>query len=115
MESQKPLQDAYEEGRAAVVAAVKELSVQERIDLAELELRSEIARNIIRQFVRVNLAVLAIIALIFIVDEINTYLKLIAASERIIDSKIIMTIIGATTVQFGAIAFAVSQWLFPKK
>jgi hypothetical protein len=118
MKSHKPEPAAYEEGRAAVaaaVAAVENLSVQEKIDLAELELRSEIARNIIRQFVRVNLCVLAIVALVFLFDEWYVYSKLISASDRIIDSKIIMTIIGATTVQFGAIAFAVSQWLFPRK
>jgi hypothetical protein len=110
-----PKRQAYEEGRAAVVAAVESLSVQEKIDLAELELRSEIARNIIRQFVRVNLWVLSIVAVVFLIDTLFTYLKLMEAKDRIVDSKVVMAIIGATTVQFGAIAFAVSQWLFPKK
>lgn len=118
MNAHRPALDALEEGRAAVaaaVAAVENLSVKEKIDLAELELRSEIARNIIKQFVRVNLCVLAMVVVVFLFDALLVYRDVIHANDRIINSNVVMTIIGATTVQFGAIAFAVSQWLFPRK
>jgi len=117
MNNRRSSATGVEEGRAAVIDAIHELenlTVRERIDLAELQLRSEIARRIIRQFLKVNGYVLAFIAVLFLIDEFNLYTKTVDASSRIITANVIMAVIGATTVQFGAIAFAVSQWLFPK-
>jgi hypothetical protein len=39
---------------------------------------------------------------------------LVKSTERIIDSKVVMSLVGATTVQMGAILVTIASYLFPK-
>ena len=102
-------------GRATVTEAAANITVRERLDIEEWELRKTITTSIMNRFVTVNVSVLIIIAIIYIIDLFYIFHKVITPADRVITSNIIIAIIGATTVQFGAIAFAISQWLFPKK
>lgn len=93
----------------------KDLSIQEHLSLEEWELRKDIAKKIIRTFVTANLVVLAAIAAMFVSDVVFICGNTIKPSERLIESKVIIAMISALTVQLGAIALAVSKWLFPVK
>jgi hypothetical protein len=48
-----------------------------------------------------------------VLDEINIATHLIAPGDRIITEKVIMALLGATTVQVGAIAAIIARYLFP--
>lgn len=85
------------------------------IEQEEWFLRKEITQKVILSFIIVNVAVLLLISAIFIVDTVLISKGIIKSAERLVTEKIIMTVIGATTVQFGAIAVSVSTWLFKRK
>lgn len=46
-------------------------------------------------------------------DQTNIEHKLISPGDRIIDHQVIMTLLGATTVQVGFIAAIIARYLFP--
>jgi hypothetical protein len=56
---------------------------------------------------------LAALAILVLLDEINIALHLIAPGDRIITEKVIMALLGAATVQVGAIAAIIARHLFP--
>jgi hypothetical protein len=58
---------------------------------------------------------LAAIGILVILDEINIARHLIAPGDRIIGSQVIMSLLGATTVQVGAIAALIARHLFPSR
>ena len=91
-----------------------EVSVQDRVLINESALRTELARKIIKTFVGVNSAVLTLVVACAISDVVLLAHKFVSANERLITTQVIRTIIGATTVQLGAIAITLSNWLFPK-
>ena len=92
-----------------------EMSVQDRLRIGESTLRNELARKIIRTFVAVNSAVLLLIIAFGVSDTILVVHKFVGPNERLITTQILLAIIGATTVQLGAIAITLSNWLFPKQ
>lgn len=102
-------------GRQSVEEFESKLTVRDRLDLAELNLRSEIAQKIIAEFIRANYAIISFLLAIFAVESLFLFFGRLEPGNRIIGSNVIMALIGATTVQFGAIALLVSQWLFPRK
>lgn len=89
------------------------LSITEQIKQEDAHHRRKVSDFIVKAFILINVAILFIVLVIFAVESyiLINYNK---DYNRIIDSKAIMTLIGATTVQFGAMALAVSSWLFPK-
>jgi hypothetical protein len=54
---------------------------------------------------------IALGGLVFL-DEINILFRLVPPGSRVIGSQVIMALLGATTVQIGAIAFIIAQYLF---
>ena len=102
-------------GRQSVEEFESKLTVRDRLDLAELNLRSEIAQKIIAEFIRANYAIIGFLLAIFATESLFLFFGRLEPGNRIIGSNVIMALIGATTVQFGAIALLVSQWLFPRK
>lgn len=101
-------------GRQSVEEFESKLTVRDQLDLAELKLRSEIAQKIIAEFIRANYAILLFLLIIFAIESLFLLFEKLQPNGRIINASVITTLIGATTVQFGAIALLVSQWLFPK-
>src|SRR4051794_20449307 len=85
------------------------------IETEEWFLRKEVTQKIVTSFIVVNVAVILMICAIFVVDTIQIWHGFIKSTERLITEKILITVIGATTVQFGAIAVSISSWLFKKK
>jgi hypothetical protein len=54
----------------------------------------------------------AILVLVML-DEINIGWHLVTPGDRIITNQVIMTLLGATTVQVGTIAVIIARYLFP--
>lgn len=56
---------------------------------------------------------LGALGVLWLVDQIDIVLRVIAPGDRIINSQVIMALLGATTVQVGAIAVIIARYLFP--
>jgi hypothetical protein len=46
-------------------------------------------------------------------DQVNIEHSLVSPSDRIINHQVIMTLLGATTVQVGTLATIIARYLFP--
>lgn len=91
-------------------------AVESGLSLIEIEtwrLRRRIAVCIISCFIIANLVIAAIIIYLSVVDIMFIDSMKITPSDRVVDSELLMILIGATTVQLGAISVSVARWLFP--
>lgn len=84
------------------------------IEESEFHLRKEVAQSILQLFGIANTVVLFVILVLIGVDIWMLNTGLIKSAERIVDSKVVMTLVGATTVQMGAIVLTIASYLFPK-
>lgn len=89
------------------------ISVAERIALTDARVRAHVSYAIASAFVLANVLTLAGVAYMFHVDSLSLAAKVINAQERVITPPVVMSIIGATTVQLGALAFTMGKYLFP--
>jgi hypothetical protein len=99
---------------AAVVSLDKEatndgLSVEQR----DADLRDWVAKTVFPAFIKTNALTLGALGLLALADQVNIAVHLIAPGERIVGSQVIMALLGATTVQVGAIAAIIARYLFP--
>jgi hypothetical protein len=95
-------------------------SIDEQIALHHAALRQQDANlrkwmvdRVVPAFLWANGLTLAALGLLVVLDEINLASHLIAAGDRIIGGQVIMALLGATTVQVGAIAAIIARYLFP--
>ena len=79
----------------------------------DADLRDWMAKDVIPAFLKANVATLGAITALAILDEVNIAWDWIAAGDRIISAQVIMALLGATTVQVGAIAAIIARYLFP--
>jgi hypothetical protein len=84
------------------------------IEESEFVLRKDVAKSIIRLFGIANTVVLVVILVLIGIDTWMVNTGLVKSTERIIDSKVVMSLVGATTVQMGAILVTIASYLFPK-
>jgi hypothetical protein len=103
-----------DDGKEVVAKLESQLSFRESLDLKESELRREIASKVMSTFLTINGAVFLFVLLVFIADVFLIAKGRLSSADRSVDAKVIISIVGATTIQLGAIAFSLSQWLFPK-
>jgi hypothetical protein len=89
------------------------LSVADRVTLRDADLREWMANRVVPAFLKANGWTLIVLAVLVALDEVNLVLHLVPAGERIVSEKVIMALLGATTVQVGAIALAIARYLFP--
>ena len=80
----------------------------------EHELRQATAKEIISLFKISNIIVLSVIGFLFFIDILLVYSGKATIQERIITSEIIIALVGATTVQLGAVMYTYSQYIFNK-
>jgi hypothetical protein len=121
---------AYREALRAADADVPEVglteveergySIEEQIALHHADLRQQdadlrkwMADRVVPAFLKANFLTLAALAVLVVLDEANIACHLIAPGDRIITEKVIMALLGATTVQVGAIAALIARYLFP--
>lgn len=73
--------------------------------------RELISRKITNTFLFLNIMIYILVSAMYAVD---VYLRIIDKTPlAIIDTKTVMALIGATTVQLGALMIAMGKWLFP--
>jgi hypothetical protein len=90
-----------------------QISVQDRIALSDAKLRGGVAIAIVVTFMIANGIVLAGVWLMFHQEMIALQNKVYAASDRVITGSLLMTLVGATTVQLGALTILTGKYLFP--
>jgi hypothetical protein len=87
---------------------------QDRLD-REATLREWVANKVMPAFVTANKWTLIAVAVLVVLDEVNLIFHLVAPGDRIISGQVIMALLGATTVQVGAIAALIARYLFPSR
>ena len=97
------------------VAEQEELSVKDQIALQDADLRKRIGSPIVWTFIGGNVVTMLGFAGLVYVDQSNMAKYLITPDQLIITEKVIMTLIGATTVQIGTIAVIIARYLFPRR
>ena len=60
-----------------------------------------------------NVLTLAGVGYIFHEDNANLVAKVIATPDRVVTPGVVMAIVGATTVQLGALALTMGRYLYP--
>lgn len=110
-------EDAQVEDFGPIVEETRSSISTEKFDLEEEEfrLKKEFALQIMRIFLWANGVVLVFIAVSLLADWDFLGRHLIQPSERLVSEKVLMTLLGATTVQVGAIVVTITNHLFPKK
>ena len=110
-----PLRPADTSARAPVSLSKWEgsVSVAEHIALTDAKVRQNVSYVVTCAFVIANVLTLAGVAYVFHEDNANIVARLIEPGDRVITPHVIMTIVGATTVQPGALALTMGRYLFP--
>ncbi len=87
--------------------------VADRIALSDARVRANISYAIIAAFLVVNLATLLGLYLIYNSDAAELRTKLVAPDQRVINTRVVIALLGATTVQLGSMAVIMAKYLFP--
>jgi hypothetical protein len=95
------------------VARREGLSVADQIALHDAQLRQSVADRILHAFTQANIVMLVALAVLVILDEVNLGLHLMSPRDRIVTSRVFMTLLGATAVQVGAVSAIIARYLFP--
>jgi hypothetical protein len=75
-------------------------------------MRESVGRQIMRTFIGANVVVLIALAVLAWLDQNNLDSHLITPGERLINSHVLMALLGATAVQVGSIAVFIARDLF---
>ena len=91
----------------------EKLTVRERVELSDAEMRKDVVKNLTSFFIKVNGFVIGGIFVMYVIDMI----LLFSGREpiKIINTDVILAIIGGTTVQLGALMIIMGKYLFPPK
>jgi hypothetical protein len=89
------------------------VSVQDTIALGDANLRKWVALAIVTTFVLANAIVLAGVWLMFQQEVAALRDHVYGAADRVITSHLLMALVGATTVQLGALTILMGKYLFP--
>ncbi|MDH3790309.1 MAG: hypothetical protein OEU09_01720 [Rhodospirillales bacterium] len=101
--------------RVSLADEERELNVEDEIALRELQLRITTAERILKLFTIANGFVLAFVIVLLLADWFLIGKGLAKVDQRVVDKEVLMALLGATTIQVGAIMFSISAYLFPKK
>jgi hypothetical protein len=93
--------------------ALGDAQVRQQVTQGNLDMRQRMARGVGWTFGIANGVTLLGVAVLAGLDQWNMVRGTITTADRIVDQKVVMTLIGATTVQVGAIAFIIARYLFP--
>lgn len=88
-------------------------TVPEQIALRDTAIREQFARTMLILFGVTNVFVLIALGLVFAYDMLELRAGLITAGDRIVDTRVVMALLGATTVQLGAVVYIMARAIFP--
>ncbi len=91
----------------------RDFTVPEQIALRDVAIRERFASTVLWLFVATNAFVLTALGLLYWQDIIHLDAGRIAPVDRIIDARVVMTLLGATTVQLGAVIYTMARAIFP--
>jgi hypothetical protein len=92
--------------------ALDQQGVRREIAIGDQKIRRQFAFYVILLFVGANVFVLFGLGVTYWQDCAQLSAKLIKPDERIIDSKVVMTLLGATTVQLGTVIYTITRAIF---
>jgi len=87
-------------------------TLAERIALSDARVRQHVSYAIAAAFLAANFLTLAGVAYIFETDNANIIAKIIAPEYHVINANVVMTVVGGTTVQLGALALTMGRYLY---
>jgi hypothetical protein len=87
---------------------IGDVDIKKQIDLGTFALKSLLARMLIGVFVGTNGFVVLLVSYLVWIDSARE------PAVRLVDRQVIMTLIGATTVQVGVISVGIFTALFPR-
>lgn len=90
-------------------------SAADQVALGNLEIRRRFADRVMWLFAGSNIFVLAGLAWVFHQDSVQLAAKLVLPAQRVIDGKVVMALLGATTVQLGTVVLTITKAVFPAK
>lgn len=88
------------------------LSVKDRIALGDATIRRQIAIVIMSLFGVTNVLSVVFIGVLYYFDQRDIAHHLIPATSRVITPSVVISLLGATTVQLGAIAVMMARGIF---
>jgi hypothetical protein len=92
--------------------ALDQQGVRREIAIGDQKIRRQFAFYVILLFVGANIFVLIGLGVAYWQDCAQLSAKLIKPDERIIDSKVVMALLGATTVQLGTVIYTITRAIF---
>jgi hypothetical protein len=106
--------DIARESTPAVGLATAErgLSVKDRIALSDATIRRQTAIVILALFAATNILSVLFVGVLYFFDQRDIADHLIPATGRVITPSVVMSLLGATTVQLGAIAVIMARGIF---
>jgi len=87
-------------------------TVQDQIALSDADIRRRVAVWIMWLFGAVNVITMLFIFVLFCFDQSDLAAREIGPGDRIVDAEVLMSLLGATTVQLGTIALIMARYLF---
>ena len=91
----------------------RDFTVPEQIALRDVAIREAFARTMLVLFGTANVFVLIALGILFGYDTRELAAGVITAADRIVDSKVVMTLLGATTVQLATVVYIMARAIFP--
>jgi len=88
------------------------LSPKTQLDFWDAIIRRNIAYAIMALFAVVNLATLVFVYALLQVDQADLVAKLIGPGDRVVNASVVMTLLGATTVQLGSAMLIMARFVF---
>jgi hypothetical protein len=88
------------------------LSVKDRIALGDASIRRQIAIVVLSLFAITNVLSVVFVGVLYYFDQRDIADHLIPATARVITPAVVMSLLGATTVQLGAIAVIMARGIF---
>jgi hypothetical protein len=88
------------------------LAAKTQLDFWDAIIRRNIAYSIMGLFAVVNLATLAFVYGLLRVDQADLVGKLIGPGDRVVNASVVMTLLGATTVQLGTAMLIMARFVF---
>ncbi len=88
-------------------------SVADRIVLSDARVRALVSYAVCAAFLAVNLATVAGLSAVHLDDYANIRLKLATADQAVVNARVLMALLGATTVQLGLMAVIMVRYLLP--
>lgn len=95
---------------------VKEFrNVDDEVKRGDLAIRQRFARDVMLLFFATNIFVMVGLGWLAVNEAAAIADKTLAAADRIVDAKVVMTLLGATTVQLGTVIFTIARAIFPSR